>query len=83
MLLMHLNDAILNQERMLLSKVYFFNFYFKIKILKHNKYLGQPGDEFFIIAEGEAEVLQRRSEETPFEVVGRLGPSDYFGNNLL
>uniref|UniRef100_A0AC34PWC3 Cyclic nucleotide-binding domain-containing protein n=1 Tax=Panagrolaimus sp. JU765 TaxID=591449 RepID=A0AC34PWC3_9BILA len=44
---------------------------------------GQPGDEFFIIVEGEAEVLQKRSDDAPFEVVGKLGPSDYFGEIAL
>ncbi|KAH7732038.1 cAMP-dependent protein kinase [Aphelenchoides avenae] len=44
---------------------------------------GQPGDEFFIIVEGEAQVLQKRSDEAPFEVVGNLGPSDYFGEIAL
>lgn len=40
---------------------------------------GQPGDEFFIILEGEANVLQKRSDDAPFDVVGHLGMSDYFG----
>uniref|UniRef100_G3NLF9 cAMP-dependent protein kinase type I-alpha regulatory subunit n=1 Tax=Gasterosteus aculeatus aculeatus TaxID=481459 RepID=G3NLF9_GASAC len=40
---------------------------------------GEPGDEFFIILEGTAAVLQRRSEDEEFVEVGRLGPSDYFG----
>uniref|UniRef100_A0A8C2SEV8 cAMP-dependent protein kinase type I-alpha regulatory subunit n=1 Tax=Capra hircus TaxID=9925 RepID=A0A8C2SEV8_CAPHI len=40
---------------------------------------GEPGDEFFIILEGSAAVLQRRSENEEFVEVGRLGPSDYFG----
>ncbi|CAJ0582936.1 unnamed protein product, partial [Mesorhabditis spiculigera] len=44
---------------------------------------GHPGDEFFIIAEGEANVLQKRSDDAPFEVVGHLGPSDYFGEIAL
>ncbi|KAK7112360.1 cAMP-dependent protein kinase regulatory subunit isoform X2 [Littorina saxatilis] len=40
---------------------------------------GEPGDDFFIILEGTAAVLQRRADnEEPVEV-GRLGPSDYFG----
>jgi len=43
---------------------------------------GAPGDEFFIIVEGEAQVLQKRSDEAPFEVVGNLGPGDYFGRSL-
>uniref|UniRef100_A0A914E5H5 cAMP-dependent protein kinase regulatory subunit n=1 Tax=Acrobeloides nanus TaxID=290746 RepID=A0A914E5H5_9BILA len=44
---------------------------------------GQPGDEFFIIVEGEAQVLQKRSDDAPYEVVGKLGPSDYFGEIAL
>ncbi|XP_076852583.1 cAMP-dependent protein kinase type I-alpha regulatory subunit isoform X3 [Brachyhypopomus gauderio] len=44
---------------------------------------GQPGDEFFIILEGSAAVLQRRSENEEFVEVGRLGPSDYFGEIAL
>uniref|UniRef100_A0A914H9L2 cAMP-dependent protein kinase regulatory subunit n=1 Tax=Globodera rostochiensis TaxID=31243 RepID=A0A914H9L2_GLORO len=44
---------------------------------------GHPGDEFFIIVEGEAEVLQRPNDDSSFEVVGNLGPSDYFGEIAL
>uniref|UniRef100_A0A1I7SPX3 cAMP-dependent protein kinase regulatory subunit n=1 Tax=Bursaphelenchus xylophilus TaxID=6326 RepID=A0A1I7SPX3_BURXY len=44
---------------------------------------GQPGDEFFIILDGQAEVLQKRSDDAPFEKVGKLGPSDYFGEIAL
>jgi cAMP-dependent protein kinase regulator len=44
---------------------------------------GQPGDEFFIIVEGEADVMQKRSDDAPFENVGHLGPSDYFGEIAL
>ncbi|XP_064866864.1 cAMP-dependent protein kinase type I-alpha regulatory subunit isoform X1 [Oncorhynchus nerka] len=44
---------------------------------------GEPGDEFFIILEGSAAVLQRRSENEEFVEVGRLGPSDYFGEISL
>ncbi|GMT07708.1 hypothetical protein PENTCL1PPCAC_29882 [Pristionchus entomophagus] len=44
---------------------------------------GQPGDEFFIILEGEANVLQKRSDDAAFENVGHLGPSDYFGEIAL
>uniref|UniRef100_A0A8C5QNT0 cAMP-dependent protein kinase type I-alpha regulatory subunit n=1 Tax=Leptobrachium leishanense TaxID=445787 RepID=A0A8C5QNT0_9ANUR len=44
---------------------------------------GEPGDEFFIILEGTAAVLQRRSENEEFVEVGRLGPSDYFGEIAL
>ncbi|ESO83453.1 hypothetical protein LOTGIDRAFT_133402 [Lottia gigantea] len=44
---------------------------------------GEPGEDFFIILEGTAAVLQRRSEnEEPVEV-GRLGTSDYFGEIAL
>lgn len=44
---------------------------------------GEPGEDFYIIVEGTAVVLQQRSEgaEPPEPAeVGRLGPSDYFGN---
>ncbi|KAI6216055.1 hypothetical protein M3Y94_00458300 [Aphelenchoides besseyi] len=44
---------------------------------------GQPGDEFFIIVDGQAQVLQKRSDEAPFEIVGNLEPSDYFGEIAL
>jgi len=44
---------------------------------------GQPGDDFFIIAEGQASVLQRRNPtEEPIEV-SRLQTSDYFGEIAL
>ncbi|RZF33418.1 hypothetical protein LSTR_LSTR009609 [Laodelphax striatellus] len=44
---------------------------------------GEPGDDFYIIVEGTALVLQYRAEgEEPTEV-GRLGPSDYFGEIAL
>ncbi|XP_044736448.1 cAMP-dependent protein kinase type I regulatory subunit isoform X1 [Chrysoperla carnea] len=44
---------------------------------------GEPGDDFYIIVEGTALVLQHRAEgEEPAEV-GRLGPSDYFGEIAL
>lgn len=40
---------------------------------------GEPGDDFYIIVDGTAMVLQYRAEgEDPVEV-GRLGQSDYFG----
>lgn len=40
---------------------------------------GEPGDDFYIIVEGTAVVMQARSpNEEPVEV-GRLGTSDYFG----
>uniref|UniRef100_A0A914S0Q3 Cyclic nucleotide-binding domain-containing protein n=1 Tax=Parascaris equorum TaxID=6256 RepID=A0A914S0Q3_PAREQ len=44
---------------------------------------GQPGDEFFIIVEGEADVLQKRSDDAPFENVGHLSSSDYFVCTVL
>ncbi|VDK75821.1 unnamed protein product [Onchocerca ochengi] len=43
---------------------------------------GHPGDEFFIIVEGQADVLQKRSDDAPFEIVGHLSSSDYFGEFL-
>merc|ERR1712142_747140 len=45
---------------------------------------GQPGDDFFIIVEGTAIVTQFRNDESDEPVeVGRLGPSDYFGEIAL
>jgi len=47
---------------------------------------GEQGNDFFIIVEGTAVVTQTRSEgvEDPEQVeVGRLGPSDYFGEIAL
>uniref|UniRef100_A0A8C3WZ65 cAMP-dependent protein kinase type I-alpha regulatory subunit n=1 Tax=Catagonus wagneri TaxID=51154 RepID=A0A8C3WZ65_9CETA len=44
---------------------------------------GEPGDDFFIITEGTASVLQRRSPNEGYVEVGRLGPSDYFGEIAL
>jgi cAMP-dependent protein kinase regulator len=44
---------------------------------------GEQGNDFFIIVEGTAIVTQCRSDgEDPVEV-GRLGPSDYFGEIAL
>lgn len=44
---------------------------------------GEPGEDFFIITEGQAAVLQRRADnEEPVEV-GRLAQSDYFGEIAL
>jgi cAMP-dependent protein kinase regulator len=45
---------------------------------------GEPGDDFYIIVEGRAVVMQQRSggglaEAEPAVEVGHLGPSDYFG----
>lgn len=40
---------------------------------------GEPGDDFYIIVDGTALVLQYKTEgDKPMEV-GRLEPSDYFG----
>ena len=44
---------------------------------------GEPGDDFFIIVEGTAAVLQRRTEDEPAVEVGQLGPSDYFGGYMM
>ncbi|GIY19487.1 cAMP-dependent protein kinase regulatory subunit [Caerostris darwini] len=44
---------------------------------------GQPGEDFFIIEDGTAVVLQRRSEGEPQVEVGHLGTSDYFGEIAL
>uniref|UniRef100_A0A915IKB8 cAMP-dependent protein kinase regulatory subunit n=1 Tax=Romanomermis culicivorax TaxID=13658 RepID=A0A915IKB8_ROMCU len=43
----------------------------------------QAGDEFFIIVEGEAEVYQRRTDDSEPQLVGQLGPSEYFGEIAL
>lgn len=49
---------------------------------------GEPGDDFYIIVEGRAVVMQQRSgggsvdAEPPVEV-GHLGPSDYFGKSIV
>ncbi|KAI1301794.1 cAMP-dependent protein kinase regulatory subunit [Halotydeus destructor] len=44
---------------------------------------GKPGDDFYIIVEGTAVVYQRRTDDSPQVEVGRLGPSDYFGEIAL
>lgn len=44
---------------------------------------GEAGDDFYIIEEGAATVLQRRSQDEPQVEVGHLGPSDYFGEIAL
>jgi len=44
---------------------------------------GEQGDDFFVIEEGTAIVLQRRSADEPQVEVGRLGKSDYFGEIAL
>lgn len=44
---------------------------------------GEHGEDFFIIIEGNAAVFQKRNDnEEPVEV-GKLGPSDYFGEIAL
>jgi len=44
---------------------------------------GDPGDEFYIILEGSAQVMQKPSEDKDAVEVGFLGPSDYFGEIAL
>lgn len=44
---------------------------------------GEPGEDFYIIVEGTAVVLQQRSEGDEPAEVGRLGPSDYFGKTKI
>ncbi len=44
---------------------------------------GEQGDDFFIILEGTAVVTQFRKEGERPEEVGRLGPSEYFGEIAL
>ncbi|XP_015752967.1 PREDICTED: cAMP-dependent protein kinase type I-alpha regulatory subunit-like isoform X2 [Acropora digitifera] len=44
---------------------------------------GEHGDEFYIIVDGVAVVLQRRSINEDFIEVSRLGQSDYFGEIAL
>ncbi|PAA93613.1 hypothetical protein BOX15_Mlig016081g2 [Macrostomum lignano] len=44
---------------------------------------GEAGEDFFIILEGVASVLQKPSENDEAVEVGRLGPSDYFGEIAL
>ncbi|XP_066155095.1 cAMP-dependent protein kinase type I regulatory subunit isoform X5 [Euwallacea fornicatus] len=44
---------------------------------------GEPGDDFYIIVEGSAVVKQKRAEGEEPREVGRLGPSDYFGEIAL
>lgn len=44
---------------------------------------GDPGDDFYIIVEGEATVLQRRNDDEPQTEVGRLKRGDYFGEIAL
>jgi cAMP-dependent protein kinase regulator len=44
---------------------------------------GEPGDDFYIIEEGTAVVLQQRSADEPQVEVGKLGKSEYFGEIAL
>ncbi|XP_033121486.1 cAMP-dependent protein kinase regulatory subunit-like isoform X1 [Anneissia japonica] len=44
---------------------------------------GEPGDDFYIIVEGSAAVLQRRTDGEDFIEVSKLGTSDYFGEIAL
>ena len=44
---------------------------------------GEPGDDFFIIVDGNASVTQFRNEGEEGQEVGVLGPSDYFGEIAL
>ncbi|KAF5396298.1 cAMP-dependent protein kinase regulatory subunit, partial [Paragonimus heterotremus] len=44
---------------------------------------GEPGEDFFIITEGIAKVLQQPSESGDPVEVGKLRPSDYFGEIAL
>ncbi|KAL5234900.1 hypothetical protein ACI65C_002310 [Semiaphis heraclei] len=44
---------------------------------------GEQGDDFYIIVEGTALVLQQRVEGETMIEVGRLAPSDYFGEIAL
>ncbi len=44
---------------------------------------GERGEDFFIIIEGNAAVFQKRNDNEEQVEVGRLGPSDYFGEIAL
>lgn len=44
---------------------------------------GERGDEFFIIIEGKAKVMQKPTDAAEQVQVGLLGPSDYFGEIAL
>jgi cAMP-dependent protein kinase regulator len=44
---------------------------------------GDPGDDFFIIVQGEAKVLQKKDGESEEVEVGTLKTSDYFGEIAL
>lgn len=44
---------------------------------------GHAGEDFYIIEEGKAIVLQQKNENEPQVEVGQLGPGDYFGEVAL
>jgi len=44
---------------------------------------GHAGEDFYIIEEGKAIVLQQKNEDEPQVEVGQLGPGDYFGEIAL
>lgn len=44
---------------------------------------GHAGEDFYIIEEGKAIVLQQKNENEPQVEVGQLGPGDYFGEIAL
>lgn len=44
---------------------------------------GEPGEDFYIIAEGSAIVLKKSSPDAEPVQVGKLGPSNYFGEIAL
>lgn len=44
---------------------------------------GEHGEDFFIIIEGNAAVFQKRGDSEESLEVGKLGPSDYFGEIAL
>ncbi|CAF0813907.1 unnamed protein product [Didymodactylos carnosus] len=44
---------------------------------------GEPGNDFFIIVEGQAVVYQKRSDDEQPVEVSKLGPSDFFGEIAL
>lgn len=44
---------------------------------------GHAGEDFYIIEEGSAIVLQQKNEDEPLVEVGQLGPGDYFGEIAL
>ena len=44
---------------------------------------GEPGEDFYIIMDGKATVLQKKTEDGEYIVVGELKASDYFGEIAL